>query len=125
MTKRPQAERRTAERLAAARFPDGVVLQLHGGEPLAVLDFSPAGILAECGRRLVPGERCWMRQTSSAGTMRLSGRVLRSRVVRMGLHGTLVYRAAIRLDEGAAWAGTTHTGQHLPGRWSPNRADAG
>jgi len=125
VTRRPQAERRAAERLAAARFPDGVTLQLHGGEALTVLDFCTAGILAECGRRLVPGQRCWVRQTSSAGTARLSGRVLRSRLVRVGQDGTLVYRAAIRLDEGAVWAATTHAGQHLPSRGTPVRADVG
>jgi hypothetical protein len=71
---------------------------LASGTNIRLIDLSRGGALFECGSRLLPGSTVAMRLVTPDGAFVVRGRVVRSRIVRLG-SGGLGYQAAISFNE--------------------------
>lgn len=91
------SDRRAWPRVPAAALRDISAL-LASGTNIRLIDLSRGGALFECGSRLLPGSTVAMRLVTPDGAFVVRGRVVRSRIVRLGTGG-LGYQAAISFNE--------------------------
>jgi hypothetical protein len=91
------ADRRQWPRVPAAALKTVSAL-LASGSNIRLIDLSRGGALFECGSRLLPGSTVALRLVTPDGTFVVRGRIVRSRIVRLGTGG-LGYQAAIAFNE--------------------------
>jgi hypothetical protein len=120
-TPEPAAEPKGSDRRAWPRVPAAALRDisalLASGTNIRLIDLSRGGALFECGSRLLPGSTVAMRLVTPDGAFVVRGRVVRSRIVRLGTGG-LGYQAAISFNETLkelADEGSAQTAPEQPG----------
>ena len=89
-------ERRIFARLPADQLP--VTAAFAPGPDVRLVDLSRSGARFECERRLLPGSSVALRLITPDGAVVVRGRVVRSRIAKIGQSG-LVYKVAAAFNE--------------------------
>jgi hypothetical protein len=103
-----RSERRQAFR-ATPGVPELQRVRIRAGPEVTALDYSELGVCVASALRLLPGRPCTVMWPALEGTPSASGVIVRSTVGKLDAAKGVLYHAAIRFSQPAAFLGVAAT----------------